>query len=127
MIPEDSRRSTRVGERVRSELMALLLRGSLRDPATKGVFISDVRMSKDLRYARIFVRLTECETRDEERRNAMRALARAKGFLRRELAPRLRLRYVPELRFIWDEQVDRASRVDSILEEIRREQADGDP
>jgi ribosome-binding factor A len=127
MIPEGTRRSTRVGERVRTELMALLLRGSLRDPATEGVFISDVRMSKDLRYARIYVRLTACEMHDEKRRNAIRALARATGYLRRELAPRLKLRYVPELRFLWDEQVDRASRVDSLLEEIRREQQDREP
>lgn len=107
--------------------MALLLRGALRDPATEGVFISDVRMSKDLRYARIYVRLTECETHDEKRQNAIRALARATGYLRRELAPRLKLRYVPELRFLWDEQVDRASRIDSLLEEIRREQKDREP
>lgn len=107
--------------------MALLLRGSLRDPATEGVFISDVRMSKDLRYARIYVRLTACEMHDEKRRNAIRALARATGYLRRELAPRLKLRYVPELRFLWDEQVDRASRIDSLLEEIRREQKDREP
>jgi len=102
--------------------MDLLLRGSLRDPATEGVFISDVKMSKDLRYARIYVRLTECETPDDVRQKAIRALARATGYLRRELAPRLRLRYVPELRFFWDEQVDRASRVDTLLEEIRSEQ-----
>ncbi len=127
MIPENTRRSTRVGERVRTELMALLLRGSLRDPATEGVFISDVKMSKDLRYARIYVRLTVCETCDEKRQNAIRALARATGYLRRELAPRLKLRYVPELRFLWDEQVDRASRIDSLLEEIRNEQREREP
>jgi len=104
--------------------MDVLLRGSLRDPATQGVFISDVKMSKDLRYARVYVRLTECATGDEERQNAISALARATGYLRRVLAPRLKLRYVPELRFFWDEQVDRASRIDTLLEEIRREQND---
>lgn len=124
MTPEGTRRSTRVGERVRSELMDMLLRGALRDPATQGVFISDVKMSKDLRYARVYVRLTECAKGDKERQNTIRALERATGYLRRVLAPRLKLRYVPELRFFWDEQVDRASRIDTLLEEIRREQND---
>ncbi|MBN1656664.1 MAG: 30S ribosome-binding factor RbfA [Deltaproteobacteria bacterium] len=121
MSLDAARRLTRVGERVRTELMQLLLRGSVRDPGVEGVFISDVRMSKDLRYARIYVRLTGCQTSDHERLNTIRALTRASGFLRRELAPRLKLRNVPELKFVWDEQVDRALRIDTLLEEIRRE------
>ena len=117
-------RSTRVAERVRTELMDLLLRGSVRDPRTEGVFVSDVTMSIDLRYARIYVRLTRGEVGEEERLSTIRALTRASGYLRRELAPRLKLRYMPELKFVWDDQVDHAARIDLLLDEIRREQED---
>jgi ribosome-binding factor A len=122
MPSNDNRRSTRVAERVRTELMDLLLRGSIRDPGVEGAFVSDVVMSKDLRYARVYVRLTDCDANEQARHNAVRALTRAGGYLRRELAPRLMLRHMPELRFVWDDRVDRAARVDSLLEEIRREQ-----
>jgi ribosome-binding factor A len=122
MLSNDTRRSTRVAERVRTELMDLLLRGSVRDPGAEGAFVSEVVMSKDLRYARIYVRLTNCDVSEQARHSAVRALTRAGGYLRKELAPRLKLRRMPELRFVWDDREDRAARVDSLLEEIRREQ-----
>ena len=116
-----SRRSARVAERVRAELMELLIRGAVRDPGASGVWVSGVTISNDLKHARVFIRLTEVDAGQPAREAAVKALTRACGYLRKELAPRLRLKYMPELSFFWDEHVDRASRVEELLIEIGRE------
>ena len=86
------RRADRVAERIRSELMELLLRGSVRDPAARDVVVSDVRMTDDLSIARVYVRVLE--EIDKDRQDAVvDALGRASGFLRREIGPRLQLRH----------------------------------
>ena len=102
--------------------MRLLLKGELRDPDAAGVYVSHVTVSVDLKLARIYIRLTEAESNDASRRAAVRAMNRAGGFLRRQLGPKLELRHLPELHFHWDEQPDRAARVEQILAEIGREQ-----
>jgi len=118
------RRADRVAERIRSELMELLLRGSVRDPAAKDVVVSAVRMTDDLSIARVYVRVLE-EIGAEQQDAVVDALGRASGFLRRELGQRLQLRHVPSLEFYWDDVVDSALRIESILHEIREEPGDG--
>ncbi len=102
--------------------MRLLLKGELRDPEAAGVYISHVAVSVDLKLARVYVRLTEAESSVESQRAAVRAMNRAGGFLRHKLGPHLELRHLPELHFHWDEQPDRAARVEQLLLEIGREQ-----
>lgn len=120
MSQKGFRRADRVAERIRSELMDLLLRGSVRDPAAKDVVISAVRVTDDLSIARVYVRvLSEIDTDHQE--GVVEALRRATGFLRRELGHRLQLRHVPALQFYWDDVVDSALRIESILDEISEE------
>ncbi len=114
------RRADRVSERIRSELMELLLRGSVRDPAAKDVVVSAVRMTDDLSIARVYVRVLE-EIGSDRQDAVVEALGRAKGFLRRELGHRLQLRHVPSLEFYWDDVVDSGLRIESILDEINEE------
>ena len=59
MAQKGFRRADRVSERIRSELMELMLRGSVRDPAAKDVVVSAVRMTDDLSIARVYVRVLE--------------------------------------------------------------------
>ena len=117
MSQKGFRRADRVAERIRSELMDLLLRGSVRDPAAKDVVVSAVRVTDDLSIARIYVRVLE-EIGPERQVAVVEALERATGFLRRELGQRLELRHVPSLEFYWDDVVDSALRIESILDEI---------
>ena len=117
MSQKGFRRADRVAERIRSELMDLLLRGSVRDPAAKDVVVSAVRVTDDLSIARIYVRVLE-EIGAERQDAVVDALERASGFLRRELGQRLQLRHVPSLEFYWDDVVDSALRIESILDEI---------
>jgi ribosome-binding factor A len=119
--PNKSARSQRVAERLKAELMEMFLRGEVRDPAAADVYVTRVALTDDLQHARVYVRLTRPEVDDKQRSTTLRALDRAGGHLRRELGPRLRLKYMPDLKFFWDEGLDRAARVEAVLEEIRRE------
>lgn len=120
MAQKGFRRADRVSERIRSELMELMLRGSVRDPAAKDVVVSAVRMTDDLSIARVYVRVLE-EIGPDRQDAVVEALGRASGFLRRELGQRLQLRHVPSLEFYWDDVVDSGLRIESILDEIKEE------
>jgi ribosome-binding factor A len=111
------RRADRVAEQVRSELTELLLRGSVHERAVEDVVISAVRMTDDLSIARVYVRVLG-EIGPERQEAVVDALGRAAGFLRREIGHRLKLRRVPTLEFYWDDVVDSALRIESILDEI---------
>ncbi len=100
--------------------MASLLRGGLRDPRLSDLLVSEVRVTADLSLARIYVR--SVGGGESERERLLDALDRAAGALRRELAARLRVRRVPELRFAWDEVPDEAARIERLLREIRSEE-----
>lgn len=120
MVQKGFRRADRVAERIRSEVMDLVLRGSVRDPAAKDVVVSAVRVTDDLSIARVYVRVLE-EIGPERQEAVVDAMRRASGFLRRELGQRLQLRHVPTLEFFWDEVVDSGIRIESILDEIRED------
>lgn len=107
-------RTDRVGERIRAELSALLLR-RVREPGVDGLTITHVQVTRDLQLARVYYRLLE-ESRS--RREAARALRRARGFLRRELGQRLQLRRVPELTFLHDDTVDQQDRIARLFDEL---------
>ncbi len=108
-------RTDRVGERIRAEISTLLLR-RVREPAVDGVTVTHVEVTRDLQIARVFYRvLAEAHSRHE----VARALRRARGFLRRELATRLRLRRVPELAFLHDDSVEQQDRIARLFDEIQ--------
>lgn len=121
MTESTPRRPQRVAERIKAELMEVLLRDGLRDPAAKGCYVTAVVVTDDLRQARVYFRLLSSDITPAMRKGAEDALGGAAGFLRREIAPRLGLKYQPELRFFWDEGTDRASRIEELLSEIERE------
>jgi ribosome-binding factor A len=114
-------RAQRVAGRLQAELMELVLRGGLRDPGLTDAYFTQIQLSDDLRHARIYFRLTRPNLGAKDREHALQALERASGFLRKELGPKLQLQYMPELKFFWDDGLDRAARVDSLLAEIHRE------
>ena len=121
MTTPKPKRSDRVAGRLKSELMEFILRGGLRNPKLADAYVTDVAITDDLRHARIYFRLTSAEVDDKQREAALRALRGAGGHIRRELGPRLQLKYMPDLEFFWDDGVDRASRVEAVLDELRRE------
>ncbi len=109
-------RMERVAERVRIELSTLLIR-AVRDPAVSAVTITHVSMTADLQLARIYYTVLD----GSNRREAARGLRRAKTYLRRAIGQRLQLRQVPELRFVFDETLDRQDRLAKIFTEIENQ------
>ena len=108
-------RPERLGDQVRAELGTLLQR-SIRDPAVRLVTLTHVRMSRDLQHARVYyTTLGDTATR----RETARGLRRAAPFLRGQLGRRIRVRRVPELTFVYDESIERESRIAQVLEELR--------
>ncbi len=106
-------RSRRVGEQIQRDL-ADLLRREVKDPRVGMVTVSDVEVSRDMAYARVFVTTLDPNADIPE---LLGVLQGAAGFLRRELGRRLRLRSVPELRFLHDTSFDYGSRIDRLLNE----------
>ena len=116
-------RPERVAELMKREIAGILAR-ELRDPRVSSmVSVTDVEVTKDLSFARVFVSLL---AEGEERERTLVALQRAAGFVRHQLAPRLGLREVPDLRFVHDASIERGARVEEILKKIERGEPVGD-
>lgn len=115
----DERRTARVSEAVREELIELI-GFELDDPRLTAVQVTDVTVSPDSRHARVRVGVQGVE-KDQE--VVLDALDRASRFLRHELASRLSLRRVPELHFDLDRHADADSRVDFLLRRAKKSRA----
>ena len=97
------------------------LPGDLKDPRVGFVTVTDVRTSRDLRQARVYVSvLVEhgAGAAEEQRRDTLAGLASAHGYLQARLARELRLKRTPTLEFLYDDTTDRALRVEQLLHEI---------
>lgn len=114
------RRIERVNQLLREELARLIAR-SVKDPRVAPVTIMEVRTTRDLKVAKVFVRAGSDE---ETLVDALKGLESAEGYLRRELGRRLRLRRIPEFRFEADRTMEQAMRIESLLREVRSEGAD---
>ncbi len=115
MVLAMTRRIERVNELIKEELAGLLQR-EIQDPRLSTmVSITGVETSPDLHNATVRVSVLGSE---EETQHALAALRHAAGFLRRELASRLRLRHVPELTFKLDTSIQKGARVLELLKEI---------
>lgn len=119
-MPHSYRRTDRVDELLRQEI-ARIVRGDLNDPRVGFVTVMDVGSSPDLRNATVYVSVLGDE---DQKREALEALRSASGFIRGRLGQTVRLKYLPELHFELDRTVDRAARIEEILDEIRQQDRD---
>lgn len=108
-----TRRTTRVGENVRDALVQVL-RSDIRDFDMGWASISEVEVSPDLHYARVYITGLE----EEAAKKTVEELRRVAGQARYALGKRIHLRYTPELDFRYDETAMRALRVETILREV---------
>ncbi len=114
-MPREFNRADRVASVLQREL-ALLLRDAVKDPRVQGVSISEVEVSRDLSHARVYVLLAQ----DCDKTEVLAALNQAAGFLRAQLKPMLKLRTIPQLKFLEDDSVDRGSRIDALLAQLNK-------
>jgi ribosome-binding factor A len=87
----------------------------LKDPRIRFVTVIDTELSRDLSFAKIFVNVMGD---DEEQKQVFEALKNSEGFIRRQLAQRIPLRYIPEIRLEYDYTAERAARIETLLSEI---------
>ena len=106
-------RRERLGDQLRVEI-ADLIQKEVRDPRVGFVTVTEVRMSPDLKHARVYVSILGDEAQSAE---SLDALERSRGFLKSQIGHRLKLRYVPQLRFVLDETLDESARIESLLKE----------
>lgn len=112
------KRADRVADLIKIEISNLLLK-QVRDPRVGLVTITGVKVTDDLRTARIFfVELGKDQCSEEVKAG----LGKAAGFLRRELGRRIQLRSVPELIFNYDPSFAYGNRIERLISEIHREE-----
>ena len=109
----DFQRDLRIADLVRREL-ARIMRRQARDPRLSAVGINDVRVSKDLSYADVYVTSLE-ELAPEGRDELLAVLNRASGFFRSELARCHTMRTTPKPRFHYDVSVERGPRLEKLI------------
>lgn len=110
-------KSERVAELILGHLSKLMLT-EVRDPRLHGVTVTEVTLDRELEHADIYVNALGEEERQDD---VMEALEKAQGFLRRELAQRLRLRRMPQLHFRWDVTLQRAEHIEEVLDALKEE------
>ncbi len=116
-------RQQRTAEQLRLVLSDLFLR-EISDPRLHGLTVTQVTIDRELEHTDIYVSALGDETRKAD---VLAALASAEGFLRRELASRVRLRKVPLLHFHWDSTLAHIQEVESILNNLDIPPAQDDP
>ncbi|KAB2954351.1 30S ribosome-binding factor RbfA [Heliorestis acidaminivorans] len=109
-------RAARVAEEIKREL-ARLIRDEMKDPRLGFVSITDVEVSKDIRHAKVYVSVLGDE---EVRKATLTALKQATGYLRSELSNNIRVRFMPELAFQFDDSIEKGSRINELLSQAKR-------
>ncbi len=110
-----SPRTARVSRQILQDLSEIIER-EVKDPRVGRITLTSVQMTPDLHSAKVYFSRMGAPA---EREEAKRVLDHAAGFLRHELGARLRLRYVPELRFYIDDSLDVSERINRLLDRDR--------
>lgn len=114
-------RSDRIGGHIQKALSKLLL-SDIDDPRLEMAVITGVKVTRDLRMARIYFAISSGKVTKKE---AVDGFKSALGYIKRTLAGQLGLRYMPELRFYYDESFDYFSKIDNVLKSIDIESKNG--
>ena len=117
-----SRRLERVNQLIREEI-SILLQRQIKDPRLSGfITVTRVSTSSDLGHAKVFISVMGDE---EEKREALEALTKASGFMRRALRQQLTLRYIPELNFYYDDSIEQGAHVLELISQISDREDNG--
>lgn len=110
-----SRRTDRLSELFREEISRLLQKG-LKDPRIGFATINRVDITEDLSYAKVYVSVMGS---DQEKQSTLIGLRQSAGFIRQILGKGIKIRKIPELQFVLDENLEHALHIQSILHELR--------
>ena len=116
-------RTQRIADQVQKDLAKLIHR-EIKDPRLGMVTVSYVKIAKDLGYADIYVTVMAMGKQDDQAgaiQESLKVLNSAAGFLRGQLSKKVKLRVMPQLRFHFDESVDRGRRLNDLIFQATRE------
>jgi ribosome-binding factor A len=125
-MPREFSRSQRMAEQLRREL-AEIIRDEIKDPRLGFVSFTEVRLSRDLSHAVIYCSVFHAEGNSvEKQQESIEILNHAVGFIRKEVASRIRARIVPTLKFVIDDSISRGEAMDELISEaIRSDKSHG--
>ncbi|MDU2489253.1 MAG: 30S ribosome-binding factor RbfA [Clostridium celatum] len=110
-------RGGRINEEVKREI-STIIRNEIKDPRlTAMVSVTDVKVTKDLRYAKVFVSIFGKD--DEEKNNTFIALKNASGYIRREIGQRINLRYNPQIIFELDDSINYGMHIEELIQKVK--------
>ncbi len=110
------KRSVRVGDQILREIADLLIR-KIKDPRIKGVTLTGIQLSDDLRHAKVYFSVLGNEG-DIKKNQA--GLDSAKGYIKREIGLRLHLRYTPDIIFMHDSTLEMGEQIEKLFQKIRQ-------
>lgn len=94
-----------------------VIREEVKDKSIDFVTVTDVKITNDLSFAKVYVTVLDDNKKDE----AIKALNKASKFIEREVCKRVEIRKMPELSFVFDESIDYGNKIENIIENIKRE------
>jgi ribosome-binding factor A len=112
-------RLQRIADRIGQELSEMLIR-EISDPRLQQIFVTDVRVDRELAFADVYVSAVEGAERSKE---VLAGLKSASGFMRRALAGRIELRTFPRLRFHWDPTPENADHIEKLLAQLKEKKS----
>ncbi|NLL48374.1 MAG: 30S ribosome-binding factor RbfA [Firmicutes bacterium] len=112
----------RLAEEIKRELSSIIAK-DMKDPRLGMISITDVNVSRDLSWAKVYYSQLGSE---DERQQTLEGLNRARGFVRTELAKRLRVRHTPEIIFQFDPSLERGAKMDALFRSLHTAKEDGD-
>ncbi len=105
----------RIGSILTKEISEILST-EVKDRLINFVTITDVKVTNDLSYAKVYVTVLNDTNKDE----TMKALKNASGFIRHQLYDRVDLRYIPEVQFVYDDSIDYGKRIESLIDNLNK-------
>lgn len=113
-------RVRRVAEQIKKDI-GQIISAEIKDPRVAGLTsVTEVQLSRDLRYASVYVSIYGSPEKKEE---TLQTLIRAAGFIRGEIGKRVRLRYTPEINFFLDNSIEYGAHIDSVIKSLKEEES----
>lgn len=112
-------RPERVGQEIQAAVADILTRGMIHDPRVGFITVTGVKVSPDLRVARVYYSMIGT---DEQREATQAGLDAAAGFVRREVTRRVKLRVSPEILFRFDGSLEEGDKIEKLLKEVKEKE-----
>ena len=116
-----SHRIEKVEHLIKEEISLIFLR-ELQDSSLGLITITNVKLSPDLRVAKVYISVFE----KEKREFVLEKISSVTGYIRSELASKIRIRFIPELRFYIDDTLDYVEKIENLIKKIHKDDNKGD-